>query len=158
MNEIDITEWLDEDIDRVNRFRLAQGDLEVAKNSKKKICVAIPNSLTIVKHLVSKGIFPYHYEIYGVGFLELRSAFRSPWAFRKMTGLVEHLGRGLSNSQVEVIYEKVCKKTGLDHILVVEYLMDTMAPKDMIGQDPRWKDSFERLIVAMDESRREAEE
>lgn len=153
-----MSEWLGPDVDLVNRWRLAKGDLESAKNERKKVCLAVPLQLTIVKELVRRGIFPYHYEIYGVGFLELRSAFRSPWACRKMTGLVEQLGRGLSNSQVEAIYEIVCKKVGIERIQVVEFVLEQNKELEHKKDHNLYRDSFDRLVIAMDEARKEVAE
>lgn len=144
------------DEDLVNEWRRAKGDLEVAKNGKGNICLAIPANLTIVKELVRRRIFPYHYEIYGVGFLELRSAFRSPWAFRKMTGLVEQLGRGLSNSETEALYEIVCRRVGLRYIQVIEFVLEQPKEKEEKDHHNLYKESFDKLVTSMDEARSDA--
>ena len=82
--------------DLITNERLAKGDLEVTYNPRDKINRAIPKDLTIVKELVRRGFFPQYYEIYGVGLLELRAAFRSPQSVRSNAVLTSQWGRALA--------------------------------------------------------------
>lgn len=160
-DEIDVTiEHL------ITKERRAKGDLEVAINSKKYISRAIPARITIIKELVRVRVLPYHYEIYGVGFLEFQNAFRAPWAIRKMMGLLEQLGGGLSSSQVDAIYENVYRKLGKDRVAIIEFVLNTQErrtiKKDSVtilkdrrkDNVPTLKNCFEKLVEAVDEERR----
>lgn len=148
---------IDPNEDLVTPERLAKGDLQVARNLRGKISRAIPADLTIAKELVRRGIFPYHYEIYGVGFLELQAAFRAPWAAKKMMGAMEQLGGGnLSGSQVDAMYEHVARELGQEKVYIVQYVIEQNKNKEDTGSHELYRKCFEALIEAMDEERESA--
>jgi hypothetical protein len=138
----------------VNEFRLAKGDLEVTYNLQKKINAAIPKNLTIIKELIRREVFPHHYEIYGVTFLELRAAFRAPWAVRSSAVLMEQWGIGISNNKATEIFEIVCRKIGIGNIRIIEYVIEELKEKEDIAAHEDYKKCFESLIDAMDEERK----
>lgn len=146
-------EEISPDEDLVNSWRLAQGDLEVAKNARGKICRAIPARLTIVKELIRRGIFPFHYEVYGVGFLELRAAFRTPWAVRSAAVLMEQWGVGVSIGRADEVYENICRKMGKWRINVVEFVATEEKDAECLEHHVWYKECFERLVGIMDEER-----
>lgn len=151
-NEIPPTE------DLITPERLAKGDLEVATNTKGKISRAIPSNLTIVKELIRRGVFPYHYEIYGVGFLELRAAFRAPWRIRNSVALLEkealeQLGIVVSNTRADEIYQRVWRRLGTRKINIIQYVLEEMKEKEKREDHGTYKESFEYLVFYMDEER-----
>lgn len=139
--------------DIVTPERLAKGDLETSCNSRGKINHAISARLTIMKELVRRDIFPYHYDIYGVQFLELRAAFRSPWNMRSSAVLLEQWGVGLSGSRADEIYQNVCRRIGSRRIDVIQYVMEQPKEKEHKNNHEAYKESLEALIAAMDEER-----
>ncbi len=150
----------DEDIspteDLVTEERLAKGDLQAVRNWRNKVIAAVPLNLTIVKEMIRRGVFPYHYEVYGVGFLELQAAFRAPWNVRSSAVLLEQWGVGMSDSRAGDIYQNVFRKVGPKRIEVVEYVVsrgkENMVP-DWIGY---YKECFDKLVEVMDEEREKA--
>lgn len=148
-----MVEEITPDDDLITPERLAKGDLEVAKNLKGKINRAVPIQLTIIKELVRRRVFPYHYEIYGVGFLELRNAFRAPWGVRSAAVLLEQWGVGISNSKADSIYQEVCRKIGQERIHVIEFVVEEMNNREEVCKHQDYKKSFELLVAAMDEER-----
>ncbi len=147
MQDIDPSE------DLITPARLAKGDLAVATNLRGKISRAIPANLTIAKELIRRRVFPYHYEIYGVGFLELRNAFRAPWAVRSSAVLLEQWGVGVSCSKANEVYENVCRRLGLRRIWVIEFVLEQMKDREDAQRHDMYKDCFDHLIEAMDEER-----
>lgn len=153
------------DEDLVNKWRVAQGDLRVALNARGKISHAIPLQLTIIKDLIRRGIFPYHYEIYGVGFLELQSAFRTPMKAKCSAVLLEQWGVGPSSGNAAGIYLNVCKMLGNVRVKKIEFLLENGERRKNFGavwngKERRKEDSlnefakhFERLIEIMDGSK-----
>ena len=141
------------DEDLINPWRLAQGDLEVAKNLKGKVSRAIPANLTIAKELIRRGVFPYHFEVYGHGFLELQNAFRAPWAAKCSAVLLEQWGAGVSNSLANEIYQTVYRKTGGKRIEVIRFAIEENKNRESEMGLLVYKECFERLIEAMDEER-----
>lgn len=144
------------DEDLISPERLAKGDLMVAKNMRGKVCRAIPTNLTLIKELIRRGIFPYHYEIYGVGFLELRAAFRAPWAVRSAAVLMEQWGIGLSNSKADAIYQNVCRQVGIWRTGVIEFVVESSKEHENSKHHEMYQDSFARLVLSMDEERERA--
>lgn len=154
------------DEDLVTPERRAKGDLEVVINIRGKVSRAIPARLTILKDLIQRGVTPYHYEIYATGFLELRNAFRSPWAVRSSAVLLEQWGIGVSNGQADSIYQAVCRGIGSSRIEIIQYVSE--AQERRIGRSkPReverrrevltgYKEALERLVHIMDEERERA--
>jgi hypothetical protein len=142
-----------QDEDLVTEARLAKGDLLVVKNWRGRVIHAIPKNLTIIKELIRRRVFPHHYEVYGIGFMELRNAFRAPWAVRSSAVLMEQWGIGVSNSKATEIYQHVCRELGNRRIDIIEFVVE--ASMDRLDQRKLdlWKDSFERLIATMDEER-----
>lgn len=141
--------------DLVSPERLAKGDLEVVRNARGKVCRAMPAAehLTIIKELVRRGVMPHHYEIYGVGFLELRTAFRAPWAVRSAAVLLEQWGKGVSVSSAGTIYLNVCKGLNYKRVGVVEHVLEERKEFERRDFHDVYKECFERLIELMDEER-----
>jgi hypothetical protein len=139
--------------DLVNPWRLAQGDLVVARNLRGKVCRAIPSTLTIMKELVRRGIFPHHWEIYGVGFLELRNAFRSAQAPRSSAVLMEQWGVGISGGRGNEIYELVARKIGVPRAHIVEAVVERPAVEEVVSAHWQYKNAFELLVEVMDHER-----
>lgn len=137
----------------VTAERLAKGDLEVAMNGKGLVSRAVPLRLTIIKELVRRGIFPYHFEVYGVGFMELRNAFRSPWAPRSAAVLLEQWGVGVSNSRGNEVYQVACRKLGVRRVSVVEFVVESNKDHEDRRAMEDYKDCFELLVEVMDEER-----
>jgi hypothetical protein len=133
--------------------RLAKGDLEVAHNLRDKISRAIPANLTLIKELVRRGVFPHHYEIYGVTFLELRAAFRSPWGVRSSAVLLEQWGIGMSVSKADNIYQHVCRALGTEKITIIEFVMERMKDVENKKHHGAYRGCFEKLVETMDEER-----
>jgi hypothetical protein len=149
---------IDPSEDLISPERLAKGDLEVATNMRGKINRAIPANLTIIKELVRRGVWAYHMEIYGVGYIELRNCFRAPWTARSCAVLLEQWGQGVSRGIAGEIYQNVNRKLGKNAIGWIEYVVEE--PKEK--EDPRfhgvWEECFNRLIAAMDEEKKRIEE
>lgn len=156
--------------DLINKWRLAQGDLLVAVNAKGKISHAIPAKLTIIKELIRRGIFPYHYEIYGVGFLEMQNAFRGPIRAKCSAVLLEQWGIGVSSGQAAGLYLAVCRQLGKHRTARIEFLLEMVERRKKVNEifylnDRRQSESveefakcFERLIEIMDAERAKLEE
>ncbi len=139
--------------DLVTPERLAKGDLEVARNLKGKVSRAIPAHLTIIKELIRRDVAPFHYEVYGVAFLELRAAFRSPWAARSAAVLLEQWGIGVSYGQANSVYQNVCKRLEPWRIRVIEHVLEDVKELEKKGYLPTYRDCFDLLVTAMDEER-----
>lgn len=146
------------DEDLITKARLAKGDLMVAKNLRGKVCRAIPMKLTLIKELIRRDVFPYHFEIYAVGFLELRNAFRAPWAVRSSAVLLEQWGVGISNSKADAIYQNVCRQVGIWRTGVIEFVVESGKEHENIKHHELYQDCFARLVAAMDEQREKAKE
>lgn len=154
------------DEDLVNEFRLAKGDLMVVVNGRGKISHAIPAGLTIMKDLVRRGVFPYHYEIYGVGFLELQSAFRTPLRAKCSSVLLEQWGVGVSAGRAAGLYIDICKGLGNRRVGMLEFVLENRERRNLRNAklaeaiEERRKDfsdgveqmaeCFERLVEIMD--------
>lgn len=147
------------DEDLVTKERLAKGDLEVVENQRGKISRAIPSDsqLTICRELVRRGVWPHHYGIYGDGFLELRNAFRAPWAARGCAVLLEQWGIGVSNSKANQIYLNIIRKLGR-HRLMIEAVLEQERAAERYFLHEKYKDAIEVLVTLMDEERTKAEE
>lgn len=155
--------------DLITPERYAKGDLEVATNLKKKISRAVPMNLTIIKELIFKDVFPFHYEIYGVGFLELQASFRAPWRVRNSVALLEkealeQLGIAVSTSKASEMYQHVCKQLGKYKIDMLQFMMEysenrKKMDKEYKGNERRrnrqdeYKNCFEHLVGIMDAER-----
>lgn len=77
---------------------------------------------------------------------------------------MEQLGEGLSNSQVDAMYELVCRALGKERIDVIQYVLETKErrnPKSRVKvaverrKDPikTYREYFDLLIEAMDAER-----
>lgn len=136
--------------------RAAKGDLIVKRNGKGYINGAVLIDRLIIKKLVYNGILEYHHEIYGVGFLELRAAFRSPWAARISAILLEQFGKGISISHATEIYQNVCRGIRGRGLEVIQFALEV---EDELGEQIRrydvglYKEHFERLVGLMDNER-----
>lgn len=142
--------------DLITPERLAKGDLQVARGAGGRVRLAIPAGLTIVKELVRRGVFPYHYEIYGVGFLELQNAFRAPWAPRSGAVLMEQWGVGVSAGAANEIYELVYRKIGTSRVIIVEQVVTYPKEYEERSRHKDYESAFEALCAAMDEERERA--
>jgi hypothetical protein len=145
--------------DLVNEFRLAHGDLEVVRNARDKVCRAIPSDsqLTICRELVRRGVWPHHYGIYGDGFLELRNAFRAPWAARGCAVLLEQWGIGGSTSKANQIYLNVVRQLGR-HAAMLDVVLEAGRSAERHALHDKYKDAIEALVRLMDEERKKAQE
>lgn len=146
-------EEISPDEDLVTPERLAKGDLEIAVNLRGKVSRAIPANLTIIKELIRRKVFPYHYEIYGVGFLELQAAFLAPWSARSSAVLLEQWGIGVSNSRASEVYQNVSRRIGGKRIEILKYVVEQAKEKEYRQHHEMYKDCFEMLISIMDEER-----
>lgn len=139
--------------DLVTPERKAKGDLEFVHNNKGRISHAAPARLTIIKELIRRDVLPYHYEIYGFGFLELRDVFLNPWAYRSAAQLLEQWGAGTSDTRAGDIYQNVCRVLGQERIPVIQYVMGEDKAKEDKEHHVIYKECFEKLATAMDEER-----
>ena len=153
--------------DLINKWRLAKGDLIVVVNGKGKISHAIPSSLTIMKDFIRRGVFPYHYEIYGMGFLELQSAFRTPFKAKCSSVLLEQWGIGASAGKAATLYIDIGKILGNRRMRLIEFVLETRERRNLknsgivaIKKERRKEDSiedfagcFEQLIEIMDKEK-----
>lgn len=146
-------EEIGSDEDLITPERRAKGDLEVAVNMRGKVSRAIPLNLTIIKELIRRRIFPYHYEIYGVGFLELRASFRARSSVRSSAVLLEQWGVGVSSGSASEVYQNVCRTMGTRRINIIQYVLEEMKEKERIDHHAYYKEAFECLISIMDEER-----
>lgn len=157
------------DEDLVNKWRLAKGDLRVAVNARGKISHAVPAKLTIIKDLVRREILPRHYEIYGVGFLELQNAFRAPLKAKCSAVLLEQWGIGVSEGMAAGLYMNVRRQVGTPWVNLIEFLLETMERRKrhvMVKVERRKHEEntheftccFERLVEIMDEEREKLSE
>lgn len=133
--------------------RLAKGDLHVQYNAKGFIKAALPTDRYVVKRLVKNGLLEYHHEIYGVGFLELRAAFRAPWATRISAVLLEQFGVGVSLSRATEIYQNVCRGLRGRGIEILEYALELENARQDKYSVGLYQEHFERLVQLMDEER-----
>ena len=139
--------------DLVNVWRMAHGDLEAVVNGRGFISRAVPVRLTIIKELIRRGIFPYHWEVYSIGFCELRNAFLSPWGVRSSAVLLEQWGVGVSTSRADSIYQAVARGLGARRSGLVQYLVEEPKEKEVRAAHSIYKDCLERLVAIMDEER-----
>ncbi len=146
-------EFFDPVEDLVTPERLAKGDLQVVYNLRGKVSRAIPADLTIIKELIRRRVFPHYFEVYGVGFLELRAAFRAVSGVRSSAVLLEQWGVGVSNSRAGEVYQTVCKRLGSWRINVIQYVIEESKDREIEAHHSAYKDCFERLAKAMDEER-----
>lgn len=147
MNDIEPTQ------DLITPERLAKGDLHVVLNWRGKVTAAVPMKLSLVKELIRRGVIPYHYEVYGVGFLELRAAFRAPWNVRSSAVLLEQWGIGVSENKASGVYQNVYRRVGAYPISVIEFVLEANKESEDNSKHQVYKDSFEKLVSAMDEER-----
>jgi hypothetical protein len=164
-----VDEGISPDEDLINPWRRAKGDLLVVVNGRGKVSHAIPSNLTIIKELIRREVLPYHYEIYGVGFLELQSAFRTPFRAKCSSVLLEQWGVGASAGRAAAIYLNVCRALGDKKISRIEFVLETrdrrVSKKKFAGdlrRERRTEDAitefcgcFERLIELMDKEKEE---
>lgn len=164
-----VTDEIQPTEDLVTPERRAKGDLEVAINGRGKVSRAIPANLTIIKELTRRGSFPHHYEIYGVGFLELQAAFLAPWRARNSVALLERealeqLGLVISNSKADEMYQHVSRLFGVQKMAVVQWVVESserriIRPRNKELKERRqnrigmFKECFEELVKLMDEER-----
>lgn len=140
--------------DLISEERLAKGDLVVTYNGRGKIKSAVPGHRYIIDRLVWGELLDYHHAVYGVGFLELRTAFRAPWATRISAVLLEQFGKGVSLSRATEIYQNVCNGFRGRGQAVVEYALETEVDSspDRYGVG-LYQEHFQRLVELMDQER-----
>lgn len=145
--------------DLVNPFRLAKGDLSIKKNLKGKISYAGVVDKSIAKILLRNGVLQQHHEVYGLGFLELRNAFRHPWMPRSCAVMLEQWGIGASVGNATEIYQNVCRGMRGRGLEVVQYVMEN--EEDVAGRrlwaekysNGLYQEHFDRLVELMDAER-----
>lgn len=138
------------DEDLVTPQRLAKGDIKVVRNARGCISRAIPANLTIIKELIRRDIFPHYYEIYGVGFLDLQRAHRSPWAVRSSAVLLEQWGIGVSEGRAGDVYMAVMRIVPAGKLLIVEHVLSAPKEEERHDRHQDYRNSFEHLIEVMD--------
>lgn len=148
------------DEDLITPERMAKGDLDTEENSKGFIRTAIPKKLFVIDKLIYNGLLEPHHEIYGVGFLELRSAFRAPWAARVSAILMEQFGKGVSISKATEIYQNICRGINSKGIEVIQYALEIRGNKESETQSllmryeiSIYQEYFNKLVSHMDEER-----
>lgn len=147
--------------------RLAKGDLEVAINGRGMIVRAIPIRLTIVKDLIKSRKFPNHFEIYGIGFLEMKAAYLAPFRARSSVAYLdkaalEQLGINTTPTETVELYRYVNRAMGVAKTNVIQWIVETEErrnPKNnkqflkerRTDQVENYKICFEKLVNVMDE-------
>lgn len=147
--------------------RLAKGDLEVSHNGKGMIHRAIPMNLTIIKELIRRRAFPHHFEIYGIGYLEMRASYLAPFRARGSVALLEkealeQLGINVNPTQTSELYRFVQKNLGVDRCKMVQWVVESEERRKPKKNQPAfvekrvskvdlYKNCFERLAKCMDE-------
>ncbi len=134
--------------------RLAKGDLRTVVNGKGFIKTAEPNERYIIEKLVRDEKLDYYHAIYGVGFLELRAAFRSPWATKISAVLLEQFGVGISLSRATELYQNVCRGMLGRGLEVVQFAMEMGTTHISSYSIQLYQEHFQRLVDLMDEERR----
>lgn len=137
--------------DLVTPEREAKGDLETQRNMKGKISRAIVTDRAIIKRLVHLEWLEHHHEVYGMGFLELRLAFRSPWLERCYMALIQQWG--INNSNAGEIYQNVCRGMRGRGIQVVEHALENTYEALTKYDKGLYQEHFDRLVLLMDEER-----
>lgn len=139
--------------DLVTPERLAKGDIWVKKNLKDKISAAgwIDNS--IVKKLVKIEVLQYFHEIYGLGFLELRLAFRAESLEKSFFVLLPAWACGVSGGRAIEIYQNVCRGMLGRGLKVVEFAMEQNADRIRQFDNGLYVEHFDRLVELMDKER-----
>ena len=148
------------DEDLITPERLAKGDLLVSMNGKGMISSAVPLQRFVIKELIRRSVLDHYHEIYGMGFLELRAAFRAPWAVRSCAVLLEQWGKGLSISHATDIYQNVCRGfTGSRGVEVIQFALETEVgveePQRVVARYSNgvYLEFFDKLVGKMDEER-----
>ena len=153
--------------DIVTPERVARGDLNVSYNSKGKINSAMVRDNVIIKELIRLRVLDTFHEIYGLSFLELRAAFRAPWAPKCSAVLLEQWGIGVSVSSATEIYQNVCREFwGSRGLEIIQYALEREIPIespeqikiDMIAKysNGHYQEFFEKLVTVLDEEREKA--
>lgn len=154
--------------DIVTPERLAKGDLLAGKNHLGVVYVVVPKTLTILKDLIRRGVFPPHYEIYALGFMELKNAFLSPMAPKSAAILLEQWGVGVSRGSGDSVYLSIARRMGAGRLFALQYLIDHPERRKRRGEFVQgrknrrisedetvkyWQNILEKLIETMDEER-----
>lgn len=133
--------------------RLAKGDLFYTKNLKGKINRAAQIDRSVIKELLRLEVLQFHHEIYGFGFLELRAAFRAPWAASSSAVLLGQWGIGISPSKAGEIYQNVCRGMRGRGLEVVQFALEGTKERAWKYERGLYQEHFERLVSLMDEER-----
>ena len=146
--------------DIVTPERVAKGDLDVRYNSKKKIDSAAVRDNVIIKELIRLRVLDTFHEIYGLSFLELRAAFRAPWAPKCSAVLLEQWGTGVSMSKATEIYQNVCREfLGGRGLEIIQYALEMeISEENKIVRIAKYSNGlyqefFEKLVGVLDAER-----
>lgn len=150
--------------DIITPERAAKGDLKISYNRYGKISDATPIDKFVIRELIRIGVMDKLHEIYGLGFLELRAAFRSPWNVKSGAVMLAQWGKGISTSQAGAIYQNVCRGIKGRGIEVIEYAMECdytlleggRSKCVALYDNGLYKEHFEKLIELMDSERERA--
>lgn len=139
--------------------RAAKGDLAVKWNVEGVVIDAVSLVRFVVNELIAREWLDIHHEAYGLGFLELRAAFRSPWAARSGAVLLEQWGIGMSAGIAASVYQTVSREIGGKGVEIVGYCMETpFVDVESLGRFSKghYQEYFDKLVVAMDTERERA--
>lgn len=156
-----ISEEIQADEDLITPERLVKGDLKITFNAKGKINSALPGERYLIEKLIEQEILDYHHKIYGMGFLELRAAFRSPWNAKCSAVLLERWGIGLSSSRAGEIYQNVCRGMLGRGLEVIQFALEMEVEDTKVYQKygaGLYQEHFDRLVELMDVERKRAQE
>ena len=145
----------------VTKERMKQGNMDVVFDSRNYVVDAREVDTSIAAHLVAKRQLQAFHAIYGLGLMELKHAFLSPYRYKSNSiYLAEIFGSMPSTNYAAEMYERVYKGIGRERELVVLYACDT--PVAMLHDIPHGLvfaiAAFEKLVETMDGTRRAMEE
>lgn len=127
---MDIIYGKDEDF--ITPERAGKGDYNVTYNKDGKIKSAVPKERYVVKELIKLGHLEAHHEIYGLGFLEIKTAYYAPWNAKRGAWILANWGHGVSVSDVAGIYQNVRRQLGKRGTACIEFALEA----EIFGEDP----------------------
>lgn len=139
--------------DLITPERLKKGDVRIKLNARSKISWAAQVDASVVRELIKLEWLERHHEIYGLGYLELRTAFRSPQLEKSCAVLLAQWGKGISNSRAGEIFQNVTRGMTAKGIVVVTHACEQHKSKIGNYEKGVYQEHFERLAGLMDEER-----
>lgn len=147
----------------VNPYRLAKGDLDIHQNSKGIIDAAWQRRDALIDYLIALRILEDHHAYYAMVFYDLRRAFRRRVSYKSNSiYAAEFFGADTSDGHFETCYLRVCRQIAGKTETAIMFICDnpptvTNKKAAYIGRFQA-QAAFERLVSAIDDARKWADE